>query len=221
MSNTLHVLLVNDPHVPAPAPSLVRGLQQADCVVHLCDSLAQLRQLIDEAMPDAMVVRTAPAARYRSVVQARAWAPAAALVIMLDGSSAEARIAAIDAGADACCALFTQAAEVGAMLRAALRYRHLATRPSQWRLLARDRMLAGPGDRWLPLTLTEGRFLRRMLESPGWLMPRADPIHGGRALDVTVSRLRAKAAELGIDLPLFTVRDWGYMFLADRAGPGT
>jgi len=220
MPDALQVLLVNESEVPPPPPALVEGLMQAGCALRICDPPGQLRAMVDEAMPQAIVLRAPPSPLYHRVAQARVWAPVAALVVMMDGASAQARIAAMEAGADGCCSVSTHAAELAVMLRAALRYRSLTARPVQWRLMARDRVLAGPHNQWLPLTLGESRFLKRMLESPGWMLPRADR-RGGRTLDVTVSRLRAKAASLGVNLPLFTVRDWGYMFLADRAGVET
>ncbi|ARP96852.1 response regulator transcription factor [Bordetella genomosp. 13] len=221
MSDTLQLVLINDALPGASATPLVHGLQQAGWSVQLADAVTALRVLAEIRMPDAVVLRTASSALYSRVAQVRSCVPVAGLVVMLAGAPADARIAAMDAGADACCHADTNAAEVAAMLRASLRYRGQGGRRSQWRLMARDRVLAGPADQWVPLTLAESRLLKRLLDAPGWLLPRGDrQLGGGRSLDVTVSRLRAKALGLGVQLPLFTVRDWGYMFLADAGAGG-
>jgi len=65
----------------------------------------------------------------------------------------------------------------------------------------------------MPLTRGESRLLQALLDKPGRPMSREEYPHGGRALDVAVARLRAKAVTLGVSLPLLTVREWGYMFL--------
>lgn len=221
MFDNQQLIFVNDALPAASSTALVHGLQQAGWSVQFADAGTPLRALVDIRMPDAIVVRTSAEAMYDRVMHVRTCAPTSALVVMVTGAPANVRIAAMDAGADACCHVDTHSAELAAMLRAALRFRGLGGRRSLWRLMARDRVLAGPADQWVPLTLAESRLLKRLLDAPGWLLPRNDKTFGGgRALDVTVSRLRAKAQGLGVQLPLFTVRDWGYMFLADGNATG-
>ncbi|WP_144631902.1 response regulator transcription factor [Bordetella genomosp. 13] len=216
MSDNQQLIFVNDALPVSSTTALVQGLQQSGWSVQFAHAGGALRALVDVRMPDAIVVRTSAEALYDRVTHVRACAPVSALVAMVTGAPADARIAAMDAGADACCHADTHYSELAAMLRAALRFRGFGGRRSLWRLMARDRVLAGPADQWVPLTLAESRLLKRLFDAPGWLLPRNDKAFGGgRALDVTVSRLRAKAQGLGVQLPLFTVRDWGYMFLAD------
>lgn len=97
---------------------------------------------------------------------------------------------------------------------------------SGWRLDAHCRVLACPRDRTLFVTAAENAFLMRISASEGQLLRRrrpassADGAHGEppageldpRSMDVLVSRLRRKARDAGIQLPLLAVRGCGYLF---------
>jgi DNA-binding response OmpR family regulator len=105
---------------------------------------------------------------------------------------------------------------------------HSSRLGSGWTLDANSRALLCPNDRALPLTLAESNFLMRLATSDGQLLRRhgaAGAVHAdsqpdgqpdGRAdtrgMDVVVSRLRRKAKEAGIELPLLAVRGCGYLF---------
>lgn len=95
----------------------------------------------------------------------------------------------------------------------------------RWRLADNGRVLACPRGRKLPLTASESLFLGRLMISSGQLLHRRDavteasaargarPPQTPRNVDVLVSRLRRKAREGGMDLPLRAVRGCGYLFL--------
>lgn len=106
-----------------------------------------------------------------------------------------------------------------------------------WRLLDSGWTLASPLGKRLRLTTSERAFLSHLLAAPGQRLSRDDLIAslgkvarpssrsrddplGGvsaslRGVDVMVCRLRRKAQEQGISLPLRAVYRWGYMFVED------
>lgn len=131
------------------------------------------------------------------------------------------RIAALKAGADICLSLPEAAgpwlaAELLAIIEAARRSRSLGLSRG-WSLSDTRRVLVGPQGRTLPLTPVESEFMARLFSSPGCCLRRDESGSGAqsRRLDVMVSRLRSKAREAGVDLPLRAVRHWGYIFLAE------
>jgi len=91
------------------------------------------------------------------------------------------------------------------------------------------RLLAAPGHRLARQQLACG-FRQRGVQDgapvssevlPSWTANSShaasyDAAAGlSRNVDVMVSRLRAKAQRMGINLPLLSVRRWGYLFIAD------
>ncbi|MBO9357893.1 transcriptional regulator [Bordetella petrii] len=155
--------------------------------------------------------------------------PHAAVIVLAADAEVEARVLALDAGADATCPLQVDVRELAALGRALVRLRGGGGKPAGadtpgWHLASGGRVLAGPRGQRLPLTFTESAFFLRLLAAPGYRLPREQLVAapaGGRAqqsarsVDVMVSRLRAKALRLGVDLPLLAVRQWGYIFLVD------
>jgi DNA-binding response OmpR family regulator len=96
---------------------------------------------------------------------------------------------------------------------------------SGWHLDANSRVLVCPQDQTLFLTGAENSFLMRIAASDGQLLRRWRPVNGvtqdvghadsmpdARGMDVLVSRLRRKAHNVGIELPLLAVRACGYLF---------
>ena len=131
------------------------------------------------------------------------------------------RIAALKAGADICFSLTDTggpwlAAELLAVVQAARRSRSLGLSRG-WSLSDTRRTLFGPQGVTLPLTPIEGQFLAGLFSSPGCCVRRSANAQGmqSRRLDVLVSRLRSKARQAGVDLPLRAVRHWGYIFLSE------
>jgi DNA-binding response OmpR family regulator len=199
--------------------TLAYGMRQAGWKVVLGQGAESLRREASGKGFHVVMLYASGQAMAGLIRQMRAHPSGAkALLIAMptDGGPAQ-RIAALEAGADLCCPAVTPAAELSAMLHAVLRRLTPALpRAAQWRLEDAGRLLLGPGDLYVPLTYAENRLLKCLLENPGVPLPRADKrFGGGRAIDVTVSRLRAKAAALGVCLPLLTVREMGYMFLSE------
>jgi len=94
-----------------------------------------------------------------------------------------------------------------------------------WSLQEQAWVLVSPEGVNIPLTTGERAFLTALLAAPekrathqqlidavnGVYAQDAPPTHPGR-LGVLISRMRKKFSEHGIDMPLRSVHNWGYMF---------
>jgi len=98
----------------------------------------------------------------------------------------------------------------------------LETMASPWALSADGWTLFDPDGASLPLTAQERAFLQRLWQQAGEAVSReelavamgGDPYeYDFHRLDTLVSRLRRKAADLGLTLPLRAVRGMGYLFI--------
>lgn len=137
-------------------------------------------------------------------------------VVQLGNASAFLRIQTLHAGADFCFTPDASAEWAAAELIAIFERRRrstLAGGAQRWRICTSSRYLYGPGGVRVPLTAAEGLFMGRLLAAPNQRLPRAGGAQGSRGDDVTVARLRGKAKQLGVDLPVCAVRRWGYLFL--------
>ncbi|WPH17449.1 response regulator transcription factor [Variovorax paradoxus] len=95
-----------------------------------------------------------------------------------------------------------------------------APEPADWRLLEGDWILGDPEGRQMALTTSERAFLACLFRQRGTAASRDDLIRalGGdvfdfdeHRIDAIASRLRRKAAKLGMRLPLHSVRGTGYV----------
>jgi len=218
-------------------PYLLAGLAAQGWVVRACKTTSTLADLVDVRVPQVLILENGQSDLRTTIGIARYAAPNAALIVLIDDVDVDARIVALDAGADACCLMSTDVRELCALGRALNRLRmggagRVAREAPLWRLTHSGRVLAGPRGQNLPLTFTESAFFLRLLSSPGYRLPRERLVmssvsaagsrrrHSARSVDVMVSRLRAKAERLGVGLPLLAVRQWGYIFLADAMPDG-
>ena len=145
---------------------------------------------------------------------------------VLTGPGHDARIGALEAGADAVMSVPVHPGELLARVRAALRrVRSLAIRPAGDLNLDRDqRTVHGPGGR-IPVRTREFDLLWVMAERPNAVFTRTglatavwrDAIYpGSRTIDVHVGPLRAKLAQNGVTRArLVTVWGVGYRFEID------
>jgi DNA-binding response OmpR family regulator len=92
----------------------------------------------------------------------------------------------------------------------------------RWRLAEGDWVLCDPAGRTLKLTTTERAFLACLLREDGKVVSRealfigmavAPHDNDPKRLDVIVSRLRRKAMQAGLRLPLHAVRGAGFQFV--------
>ncbi len=206
----------------------------AGATVRSCSNLRELLGLINARFTPAVVL-LGPLETLISVVKPlRLAAPTAFLTILADNGSPHTRAQAMDLGADICLPFNTHPQEAAAMVRAACRRREdtcdLPAQPAMpsspaWRLESSGRILAGPQGQQLPLTGSEREFFLRILSMPGYRLSRQHVVtdrapgkqtkQAPRSIDVLVSRLRSKAARMGVDLPLLAVRCWGYMLVPE------
>ncbi|MCY1534820.1 hypothetical protein D9M68_702020 [compost metagenome] len=203
------------------ARDLIAALRTFQWAVTVFDSLALLHDGLQMQVASALVlVGVWPDVAERAAALRRE-APAAALVWQACGATPRERIAALNAGVDACAGGGMEALEWDALLRNLCRRGRRAG--SSWRIDLQVRALAGPGGQFLPLTEAECVFFVRLLNAPGHRMRRdelrskgvSSVREGSRRVDVMVSRLRTKAHRLGIEFPVLAVRGWGYMLLPD------
>ncbi len=137
------------------------------------------------------------------------------------------RILALESGADDCVDESSDAREVAARIRAAIRRMRpviptprLQARIGHWDFDVQRQQLHAPGEPPVPLTRAECRLLQALLSQPGRLLSRADltaalPLRDratdSRAVDLLVSRLRHKLHARNPFEPLIqTVRGRGY-----------
>lgn len=120
---------------------------------------------------------------------------------------------------------------LGSRVRAVMQPQPPATRPETalaaaaapaWRLAEGDWVLRDPVGRQLKLTTNERAFLSSLMGAGGQVVNRDDLLLGvgsdlreadPKRLDVIVSRLRRKARQAGMQLPLHAVRGAGYQFV--------
>ena len=99
-------------------------------------------------------------------------------------------------------------------------------KPSKWRLADRGWTLVDPAGVQIPLTTAEREFINRLFATPAKRIGRADLMSASgdgapdaasasRYIDVMVSRLRRKAQQAGVDLPVRSIHRWGYMFTGE------
>lgn len=96
----------------------------------------------------------------------------------------------------------------------------------KWSLIDRGWTLVDPKGVHVPLTTAERDFITRLFASPAKRISRADLMSSteevaqdsasaSRYIDVMISRLRRKAQQAGVDLPVRSIHRWGYMFTGE------
>ncbi|MEN4922209.1 DNA-binding response regulator [Achromobacter spanius] len=177
-----------------------------------------------------------------AVAGLRAMDTTAGIVAVSAFDTPENRILGLHCGADACFTPEVATAEIAATLQALVRRvptpgrRAVEADPrpgaspasaaeptGKWQFLDAAWTLLSPQGARLSLTQAEREFLLKLTGSPDKRMPRSDPPgidpnlgrESVRRTDVVVSRLRRKAQDLNIELPIRTVWGWGYAFTGD------
>ncbi|CAB3690015.1 response regulator transcription factor [Achromobacter piechaudii] len=178
-----------------------------------------------------------------AVAGLRAMDTTAGIIAVSTFDSPENRILGLHCGADACFQHDVATAEIAAALQALVR-RVPATgrrplpleaepRPAvappaadahgKWQFLDAAWTLVSPQGTRLALTLAEREFLLKLTTSADKRLPRGDASGGDaqagresvRRTDVVVSRLRRKAQDMNVELPIRTVWGWGYAFTGE------
>lgn len=151
----------------------------------------------------------------------------AAILALTPAGDDTLRILALETGADDCVEETSDAREVAARIRAAIRRMQPASpsprsqvRVGPWEFDLLRQQLHMPGEAPVPLTRAECRLMQALLSQPGRLLSREDltaalPIReratDSRAVDLLISRLRQKLHARDPYQPLIqTVRGRGY-----------
>lgn len=179
-----------------------------------------------------------------AVAGLRAMDTTAGIVAVSTFDTPENRILGLHCGADACFQPDVATAEIAAALQALVRRVPatgrrplvpeieprvvpaapvIADAPGKWQFHDAAWTLVSPQGTRLSLTLAEREFLLKLTASADKRLPRSDPPgvdpqagrESVRRTDVVVSRLRRKALDVNVELPIRTVWGWGYAFTGD------
>ncbi len=225
---------------PDPGVRAHRGaaLTEMGFSPRLCEDSNSLFRLFQARRTPLLVMETELSDLCMAVAGLRALDTTAGIVAISNFDSPESRILGLHCGADVCLPPDAGATEIAAALQALVRRIPTAgrraadsePRPAQpapageamakWQFHDAAWTLVSPQGKRLALTLAEREFLLKLTASADKRLPRADAAitdsHGGhesmRRTDVLVSRLRRKAQDLNLELPIRTVWGGGYAF---------
>ncbi len=228
---------------PDPGVRAHRGaaLTEMGFSPRLCEDSNSLFRLFQARRTPLLVMETELSDLCMAVAGLRALDTTAGIVAISNFDSPESRILGLHCGADVCLPPDAGATEIAAALQALVRRIPTAgrraadtePRPAQpapageamakWQFHDAAWTLVSPQGKRLALTLAEREFLLKLTASADKRLPRADAAitdsHGGhesmRRTDVLVSRLRRKAQDLNLELPIRTVWGWGYAFTGE------
>ncbi|WP_447920086.1 DNA-binding response regulator [Achromobacter aegrifaciens] len=206
----------------------------------LCEDSNNLFRLFQARRTPLLVMEAELSDLCMAIAGLRAMDTTAGIVAVSTFDSPENRILGLHCGADVCLQPDVSAAEIAAALQALVRRipapgRRAADpepRPApssapesagKWQFHDAAWTLVSPQGTRLALTLAEREFLLKLTTSADRRLPRTDPpgldAHSGREsirrTDVLVSRLRRKAQDLNVELPIRTVWGWGYAFTGE------
>lgn len=159
---------------------------------------------------------------------------AVGIVMLTARGHIEDRVRGLQGGADAYMVKPADLRELSAVLLGVLRRLQPASQttdkpnppqsqPRNWSLNTNERLLVAPDARHsLRLTQSEYAFMALVLQRQGLVVSRMEaaravshnvsPDYDLHRIDMLVSRLRRKADEAGMDLPLRAIRGKGYLF---------
>ncbi|MDQ8033343.1 hypothetical protein CEG14_25390 [Bordetella genomosp. 1] len=214
-------------------------LLQAGISARGCSTPLELFGLMAEENYDAVILDISDLGELGYALIARLRG-SAGLGVIVTGADlpTEARLRCLQSGADACLPAPLDDRELaGVLLALARRLPVWLNEPaptdlialdpadtSRWELRDQDWTLGAPNGVLLSLSANERQILRVLLESPGRAVTReqlaeelaadgvATRVTGARSIDVVVSRLRRKAEQAGVILPIRTVYGSGYLF---------
>jgi len=208
------------------------ALRQAGVAVHECSSHMELRLLLRDPAYDAVVLDISPLGEHGPVLIADLRRTARlGIVVAGNGLDSQARIRALQSGADLCLPAGIDDRELSHHVLAL--GRRLAwtdaqtarATPRQWELRDQDWTLAAPTGQEFALSANERILVRELWQMKGRAVTRdrlAEALLQGngriravgpRSVDVLVSRLRRRIARAGCVLPIRTVYGSGYLFV--------
>ena len=187
-----------------------------------------------------LVLHAEPPTLPLAVARLRSSLPAVWLIVAAEFPDKVSRIAAMLAGADTCTDASADSLELATTVMAASRrltreshqggsgahesaQTPSAAKPSKWQLTNHGWTLRSPEGTSIELNPTEREIMGELLGHPDEPLSRQDRyVSNGpdrrrvkRGMDVAISRLRKKAAEHSLQLPIKSVRGVGYIFVAE------
>ncbi|MCW2337174.1 two-component system OmpR family response regulator [Sphingobium sp. B2D3A] len=227
-----HVVVLDD---DAELRTLIcEYLEAHELRVSAVGSGAELRLLLGTDRPDAIILDVMmPVEDGLSVLKDIAGKADRPAILMLSAMASDVdRILGLELGADDYIAKPVNPRELLARVRAVLRRRTAGRGPEEeeveairfdgWVALPASYGLVSPGGTTVELTTNEYRLLLALLRRPGRVVSRDTlmfDVHGAdaefydRAVDVGISRLRAKLAEHDASELIRTVRGEGYLLV--------
>jgi DNA-binding response OmpR family regulator len=213
--------------------SSVSSLLQAGISARGCSTSLELFGLLSDGHHDAVVLDIGASAEigYALVARLHGSAPLG-IVVVGKGMPVDSRLRCLQSGADACLPDPQDPRELVCILLALARRLPAAADPAdqqdtgsgRWELHDQGWTLAAPTGATLSLSANERLIVRALLDVAGKAVDREAlgnelQIEGGaarassaRSIDVIVSRLRRKAEQAGVVLPIRTVYGSGYLF---------
>jgi DNA-binding response OmpR family regulator len=229
--NQLRILVMSPDE--AVRASSVSTLLQAGISARGCSTSLELFGLLNGGHHDAVVLDIGASGEigYALVARLHGSAPLG-IVVIGKGMSVDNRLRCLQSGADACLPDPQDPRELVCMLLALARRLPAAVDPAQepqassgqWELRDQGWTLAAPNGVTLSLSANERLIVRALLKTAGRAVGRdalgdelqvdgaAARASSARSIDVIVSRLRRKAEQAGVVLPIRTVYGSGYLF---------
>jgi len=213
--------------------SSVSTLLQAGISARGCSTSLELFGLLSGAHYDAVVLDIGASGEigYALIARLHGSAPLG-IVVVGKGMSVDSRLRCLQSGADACLPDPQDPRELVCILLALARRLPTAADPAEqhdsgsgrWELRDQGWTLTAPTGVTLSLSANERLIIRALLNVAGKAVDREAlgnelQVEGGaarassaRSIDVIVSRLRRKAEQAGVVLPIRTVYGSGYLF---------
>lgn len=213
--------------------SSVSTLLQAGISARGCSTSLELFGLLSSGHHDAVVLDIGASGEigYALIARLHGSAPLG-IVVVGKGMPVDSRLRCLQSGADACLPDPQDPRELVCILLALARRLPAAADPAEpqdagngrWELHDQGWTLAAPNGVTLSLSVNERLIVRALLNVAGKAVDREAlgnelQVEGGaarassaRSIDVIVSRLRRKAEQAGVVLPIRTVYGSGYLF---------
>ncbi len=218
-----HAVFVFSPDVQFRSMT-VAALQRAGLLAIGGDNLRLAREYVEQFVAPLLVLAESPSVLARVSRDLRGRCPSVGIVAVSHYASVGQRVRVLSDGADVCLPGDLQIGELSAQLSALAR--RLGCRLADgvspalpaWSLVDQGWSLLCPDGTRLGLSAAERVFMHALLSAPEASL-RREAMQAmqagkqvGRRMDMTVNRLRSKAASKGVALPVRAIRGWGYTF---------
>lgn len=232
--NQLRILMMSPDETARSAA--VSVLLQAGISARGCSTSLELFGLLSTGTYDVVVLDVGTLGEIGYALVARLHGSSSlGIVVMGRNMSVDSRLRCLQSGADSCLPEPLDPRELACMLLSLARRLPVgqgaaqadAAAGGQWELRDQGWTLAAPTGTTISLSANERLIVRSLLDVAGKAVGRSElgeelqvdgastRANGSRSIDVIVSRLRRKAEQAGVILPIRTVYGSGYLF-ADK-----